>query len=295
MTGVSTDRWASHPQVTAVLMPFTVLALATAAVPVHAAAVALAPDSGAVTLSRIRGLLASGHTVGIEHLINHTYRLPFYTRLLSVRVETTVLARGSVPQGWVTRFIAALDSTASMTVEQRCLPPAFAATDSERILISVRERSAVLGEISVAGGRVAFSDSTGQAAFADLGDRFASIKAALQAALPRDDLLDRVLSPPAMPAPVPCVSRVDSQPVARLKIPPDYPDAALGMGVSGTVWVMALVDRFGQVTQTRVRVSIPELDEAAVRAVEQWQFRPAQTAGQSVAVWVQIPVKFTLH
>jgi protein TonB len=37
------------------------------------------------------------------------------------------------------------------------------------------------------------------------------------------------------------------------------------------------------------------LDAAAAAAVRQWRFKPATSKGEPVAVWVGIPVKFTLH
>jgi outer membrane biosynthesis protein TonB len=32
-----------------------------------------------------------------------------------------------------------------------------------------------------------------------------------------------------------------------------------------------------------------------MEAVRQWKFKPASTAGKPLAVWVAIPVKFTLR
>ena len=37
------------------------------------------------------------------------------------------------------------------------------------------------------------------------------------------------------------------------------------------------------------------LDDYAVGAVRQWRFKPAMARGKPVAVWVALPVKFTLH
>jgi len=36
------------------------------------------------------------------------------------------------------------------------------------------------------------------------------------------------------------------------------------------------------------------LDSAAEEAVRKWLFKPALTGGEPVAVWVGVPVKFTL-
>jgi len=41
--------------------------------------------------------------------------------------------------------------------------------------------------------------------------------------------------------------------------------------------------------------SIPMLDAAAIAAVKQWVFKPALSNNKPVAVWVAVPVKFTLN
>ncbi len=84
-------------------------------------------------------------------------------------------------------------------------------------------------------------------------------------------------------------------PVALVRVPPVYPDSAREAGVDGTVLLDALVCASGQIIEVRVHQSVPMLDAAAVDAVEQWLFQPAKTAGQPIAVWVAIPVRFSLH
>jgi TonB family protein len=41
--------------------------------------------------------------------------------------------------------------------------------------------------------------------------------------------------------------------------------------------------------------SVPMLDAAAVAAVKQWVFKPALSNNKPVAVWVAVPMKFTLN
>ncbi len=88
---------------------------------------------------------------------------------------------------------------------------------------------------------------------------------------------------------------VEELPQLISQVPPEYPTWAREHGVSGTVQIQALVGRDGTVKDTRITHSIPELDDYAVGAVKQWRFKPALTKGKPVAVWVAIPVKFTLH
>jgi len=88
---------------------------------------------------------------------------------------------------------------------------------------------------------------------------------------------------------------VDELPEATRKVAPIYPDRARAYDISGTVMVQALIDREGRVVTTKVVESIPALDEASVEAVKQWRFKPATANGAPVAVWVAIPVRYSLH
>lgn len=76
---------------------------------------------------------------------------------------------------------------------------------------------------------------------------------------------------------------------------PEYPKAAIGAHIQGTVMVMAHVLTDGTVGPTWVMRSIPALDSAAVQSVKRMRFRPASIQGKPVAVWVGVPVRFTLH
>lgn len=87
---------------------------------------------------------------------------------------------------------------------------------------------------------------------------------------------------------------VDELPEATQRVAPEYPSQALRSRILGTVMVQALVLQDGGVAETRVVNSIPALDEAAVACVKLWRFKPAAAAGQPVAVWVGIPIKFAL-
>ena len=90
--------------------------------------------------------------------------------------------------------------------------------------------------------------------------------------------------------------QVDELPEAITKVPPKYPDRARNAKVDGTVVVQALVGRDGTVRDTKVVKSVhADLAEAARACVAQWKFKPARAAGKPVAVWVAIPIKFTLH
>jgi len=80
-----------------------------------------------------------------------------------------------------------------------------------------------------------------------------------------------------------------------IQVTPEYPEFAKQAGVSGTVLVRALIGKDGRVRDAFVASSIPLLDDAALRAVRRWVFRPALNNDHPVMVWVAIPMKFTLR
>ena len=88
---------------------------------------------------------------------------------------------------------------------------------------------------------------------------------------------------------------VEELPEAITQVKPQYPDIAREAGVDGTVLVQALVGKDGRVKDVRVVKTIPMLEAAAVAAVKQWVFKPALSNNKPVAVWVAVPVKFSLH
>jgi protein TonB len=102
---------------------------------------------------------------------------------------------------------------------------------------------------------------------------------------------------PAPPDKLPLgtVVTIEELPEALGKIPPVYPDAARMNGTQGTVWVQALVGTGGSIQDAVVISGPDELLDASLEAVWQWTFNPARVNGKPVAVWVAIPVKYSLH
>jgi len=88
---------------------------------------------------------------------------------------------------------------------------------------------------------------------------------------------------------------LDRAPEALSKVPPSYPQDAREQGVQGLVQLRALVCEHGHVVRTVVVTSVPLLDESAREAASRWVFRPAERAGQPVAAWVDVPVRFSIH
>jgi TonB family protein len=73
-----------------------------------------------------------------------------------------------------------------------------------------------------------------------------------------------------------------------------YPEAAMAAQVEGAVVTEIVVDTTGAVIDARIVRSIPELDEAALRAVQKWRFEPTMVNGKAVPVRMTTTVNFTL-
>ncbi|MCK4606623.1 MAG: energy transducer TonB [candidate division Zixibacteria bacterium] len=77
---------------------------------------------------------------------------------------------------------------------------------------------------------------------------------------------------------------------------PDYPRLARTAGITGVVWVQALVDKEGNVRRAQVGKSsgTASLDEAAVEAAYKNKFKPGIQNGRPVACWVTYKMDFIL-
>ena len=76
---------------------------------------------------------------------------------------------------------------------------------------------------------------------------------------------------------------------------PVYSEEARKAKYQGTVLLWAIVDASGRARKIRVVKSLGlGLDEEAVRAVQNWRFRPAERKGNPVPVYMNIEVNFRL-
>ena len=73
---------------------------------------------------------------------------------------------------------------------------------------------------------------------------------------------------------------------------PVYPATAKSARVGGVVTIEATIDTDGKVSDARVVKSVPLLDEAALNAVRQWEYRPSLVGGKPVPVVVTVNVNF---
>lgn len=90
-----------------------------------------------------------------------------------------------------------------------------------------------------------------------------------------------------------------AKPSILSKVNPTYPSAARQNNLEGTVVVKIQILTSGRTGEVSVARSSghPSLDEAAIAAVEQWQFVPAKnlSTGQPIACTIVQPISFQLH
>jgi len=105
--------------------------------------------------------------------------------------------------------------------------------------------------------------------------------------------------PPAEAVPVPrapLASLPDGAevPVLVTRVDARYPEAARRLNLSGEVVLRIVVEANGSVGRIDVVSAGPAgMTEAAVDAVRHWTYRAARVAGQPVAVWKLVRVRFT--
>jgi protein TonB len=91
------------------------------------------------------------------------------------------------------------------------------------------------------------------------------------------------------------VRNPDQLPRLLQRVRPDYPHQAFVDKIEGTVVLEIVIDSTGRVAHTRLVVSIPALDAAAIDAVRRWVFAPAIKDGRPVATVATAPVRFQIH
>lgn len=78
------------------------------------------------------------------------------------------------------------------------------------------------------------------------------------------------------------------------QVQPEYPPLAKQARLQGTVLLRAVIDREGKIENLQVLSGHPMLVAAAVKAVQQWRYRPYYLNEQPVEVETHITVEFTL-
>jgi len=106
-------------------------------------------------------------------------------------------------------------------------------------------------------------------------------------------------APPPPPSSGPKVTFIpfDKKPEPRRPIRPVYPEIAQEAGIEGKIFIQCFIDKKGNVTEAWVQKGIPNtgLDEAALKAVKNTKWKPAQQRDKKVGVWLTVPVLFQLN
>ena len=76
---------------------------------------------------------------------------------------------------------------------------------------------------------------------------------------------------------------------------PVYPAAAREKKIAGVVILEARIESDGRILEARVLRSIPELDDAALEAVKQWEFTPTVINGVPTPVTMTMTIQFSLQ
>ena len=75
-------------------------------------------------------------------------------------------------------------------------------------------------------------------------------------------------------------------PIRLVNVNPVYPEDAKAAGIEGVVILEIVIGQDGSVIEVQVVRSIPELDQAAIDAVSQWQYQPTLLNGEPVEIEV---------
>ncbi len=108
----------------------------------------------------------------------------------------------------------------------------------------------------------------------------------------------------AAPSPTPAIAEAQGAlragqdvpvPSRRKYVAPEYPLDAAAQGIRGIVIMEVLIGEDGRVANARVTRSIPGLDEAALAAVNLWEYEPTKVSGKPVKVVLAQHITFALR
>jgi periplasmic protein TonB len=86
---------------------------------------------------------------------------------------------------------------------------------------------------------------------------------------------------------------LDQPPRVRRQIAPEYPAELRRKKLSGTVYVIFIVNKQGRVEQAKVQKSTnPAFDAPALKAVKRWRFEPGRKNGKPVQFRMRVPITF---
>ena len=114
-----------------------------------------------------------------------------------------------------------------------------------------------------------------------------------------DTRLDMSDLPDAPPPPPPSRGNFlvfDKAPKVKKYVKAEYPALAKQAEIEGIVTLQVTINERGRVMDARVIRSDAEiLNQAALDAIKQWEFEPAEQSGNPVKATITIPLQFTLN
>lgn len=119
-----------------------------------------------------------------------------------------------------------------------------------------------------------------------------AVKAAPLTAVAEKAVSSAPVAQPPVAAPLPIVP-----PTIIFKVLPAYPASALQKGLEGIALLSVYIGLGGlpEKVETKTSSGMVALDEAATKAVAQWRFSPASSAGAAIASWFEVPVRFAIR
>jgi protein TonB len=78
-------------------------------------------------------------------------------------------------------------------------------------------------------------------------------------------------------------------------VKPVYPQIAVFQQARGTVVIEITIGTDGKVQEARIVHAVPQLDQAALEAVRQWEYEPTRVNGVLVALAMTVIVNFTIQ
>lgn len=155
----------------------------------------------------------------------------------------------------------------------------------------------VLGVAAVALAALTLSPRVGQSDDEPAAPKKAAGSGSAQTDRPARDL--EPAAPPSDPAEseTPATFTVPPRPIEGTVVAPVYPDACREANLTGRVLILATISERGEVVATEAKETVdacPAFTDAAIAALVQWRFEPAQKDGQPVTVTVAVPFQFSL-
>lgn len=103
------------------------------------------------------------------------------------------------------------------------------------------------------------------------------------------------LPPPEEDEPIVPFFALSEKPEPIRPVSPEYPELARKAGIEGRVTVKVLIGTKGNVEKVEIVKGNPMLNDAAVEAAKNAQFKPGKQRDRFVKVWMTIPIDFKLR